>query len=351
MLTIFIAKHKINQIASHIRSTILILFALATITISSCSEKDNQCIDAPDVSSIDISIEIDRLERRIKHAENQEDILNIIDENTVFAREFLGLNPWSDKEMLANHFYELLQNEGIDTLFMEVEHMFGDMSTIEGQFEDAFRHMLYFFPNYRIPSIQTTVTGFASDMFLSDSLIIFGLDYYLGPDATFQPMQVPSYILKRYQKEYLVPQTLLLIADRFIESDPSDQTALSEMIYYGKAYQFVKQMMPCIADSLITGYSAEESVDIKRFESVIWASMIENEFVYETHHTIKQKILGERPKTYEIGEKCPGRIGRWTGWQIVQQYLKNNPGISIQELLANTDAQQIFQDSKYKPRK
>lgn len=350
-MTFFKAEFKITQIASYIRSSGVILLAFVLLTISACSKQDNQCINAPDVSAIDISVTIDRLDRRIRQTENPEELLSILNDNKDFAREFLGLNPWANKEMLADQFYELLQNEGIDTLFMEVEQAFGDLSTVEKQFEDAFRHILYFFPDYKVPAIQTTVTGFASDMFLSDSLIIFGLDYYLGPDATFQPMQVPYYILKRYQKEYLVPQTLLLIADQFIKSDPSDQTALSEMIYYGKAYQFVKQMMPCIADSLITGYSAEESVDIKRFESVIWASMIENEFVYETNHTIKQKILGERPKTYEIGEKCPGRIGRWTGWQIIQQYLKNNPSVSLPELLIETDAQKIFQDSNYKPRK
>ncbi|MCC5931767.1 MAG: gliding motility lipoprotein GldB [Cyclobacteriaceae bacterium] len=351
MSTSFKTLFKINQIASYISSSAIILFALILITFSGCNKKEEQCIDAPDVSSIEVTIQIDRLERKIRQANSPEEILNILNNNEDFAREFIGMNPWTDKVMLADHFFELLQNEGIDTLFLEVEQIFGDISTIEQQFEDAFRHILYFYPNFKIPAIQTTVTGFASDMFISDQQIIFGLDYYLGPNATFLPMDVPSYILKRYQKEYLVPQTLLLIADRFIKSDPSDQTALSEMIYYGKAYQFVKQMMPCVADSLITGYTIEESIDIKRFESVIWASMIENEFVYETNHTIKQKILGERPKTYEIGEKCPGRIGRWTGWQIVQQYLRNNPGVSLQELMVNTDAQQIFQDSKYKPGK
>jgi uncharacterized protein YjaZ len=38
------------------------------------------------------------------------------------------------------------------------------------------------------------------------------------------------------------------------------------------------------------------------------------------------------------------------GWQIVRKYMKENPDVSLQELMADTDAEKILHASKYKPR-
>ncbi|MGF1637825.1 MAG: gliding motility lipoprotein GldB [Cyclobacteriaceae bacterium] len=337
------------QIQSIIKQSVLSLYLVYPFLLTGCGSEEPRCIEAPNVSNIEAPVTIERLDLKFKAATSAEEVHALIVENRIFATEFLGLNPYTDDSLLAVQYFDLLQNPGIDTLYMEVEAVFGDMEEIRLSFEEAFKHVKYFFPDFEVPAIKTVVTGFSSDMYLSDSLIIFGLDYYLGPQGSYLPQDVPGYILKRYQKPYMVPQTLMLISDFYIQSAIEDNTALAEMIYYGKAYQFVKQMMPCVSDSLITGYTTEEMQDIKKYESVIWASMIENQFVYETNHMIKQKILGESPQTFDIGEKCPGRIGRWTGWRIVQQYLKANPEVQLPELLQNTDAQMIFSKSKYKP--
>ena len=63
---------------------------------------------------------------------------------------------------------------------------------------------------------------------------------------------------------------------------------------------------------------------------------------------MKQKFLGERPNVYEIGDKCPGRIGRWLGWQIVEAYAEET-GASVQAIMSEKDASKILRMSKYKP--
>jgi uncharacterized protein YjaZ len=42
-------------------------------------------------------------------------------------------------------------------------------------------------------------------------------------------------------------------------------------------------------------------------------------------------------------------VGAYIGWQIVNSYMKNNE-VSLQQLL-QTNAQEIFEKSKYKPKK
>ena len=63
---------------------------------------------------------------------------------------------------------------------------------------------------------------------------------------------------------------------------------------------------------------------------------------------IIKNYLGESPKTPELGEGAPGNIGAFAGWQIVKKYMRQNPGISLPQLM-NTDTEQIFQEAKYKP--
>ncbi|MDQ4140161.1 MAG: gliding motility lipoprotein GldB, partial [Bacteroidota bacterium] len=63
------------------------------------------------------------------------------------------------------------------------------------------------------------------------------------------------------------------------------------------------------------------------------------------------KYLEDRPTVPEIDAKCPGRIGRWVGWQIVRIYMEENPDVTLQQLMAEKDAQKIFNESHYKPKR
>jgi hypothetical protein len=87
----------------------------------------------------------------------------------------------------------------------------------------------------------------------------------------------------------------------------------------------------------------------RKNEDLIWARLIEDEVLFTTSHLVKQRYLGERPKTLEVGEKCPGRIAQWVGWQIVNAYMSSHPEVTLPELMDMEDAQLLFRESRYKP--
>jgi len=124
---------------------------------------------------------------------------------------------------------------------------------------------------------------------------------------------------------------------------------LAEMIYFGKSFHFVKQLIPCTADSILIGYSSEEMELIEEGEETIWKYFIDNQLLYETSHIEKERYLNERPATIEINNKVPGRIGRWIGWQIVRSFADNNPEVTLQELMKMTNAEEILRRAKYRP--
>ena len=325
----------------------LLTFILLLASIISC--KNDKCIDAPDVSQIEVSINIERLDKRLYKIPTKNELEEVIIQNPMFGEMFLYRSQYPNSQIIIDRFYKLLNDGNLDSLYIEVDNEFGNLEDIRLDFENAFRFLKYYFPETKIPKIQTVITGIANDLYISDSLIIIGLDYYLGPEGRYYPKDIPAYLLKRYQKDYLVPQIILMYSSYFNKTNYEDQTALADMIYYGKAFHLARNIMPCTPDSILTGYTSFETKDIDEHEPVIWASLLENEVLYEKNPFIKDKFLSERPKTLEVGENCPGRIGRWVGWRIVQKYAEEHPEINLSQLMNMDNAQKIFSNSKYKP--
>lgn len=327
-----------------------LLFSISIfLSFFSCSNKD-ACIPSPDISNISLTLDIERLDKKLFKIHTRTELKELLDNNFAFSEIFLGRSQYPFDSIFVNRFYELLHNPSIDTLWTETDSVFGDLQDIKVQFEDAFKRIKYYYPEFNPPKIQFVFTGLTHDMYVSDSLIIIGLDYYLGNDASYRPVNIPDYILKRYRKENIVPNSLLLLSEKYNKIDIRDKTLLGEMVFYGKAFYFSKQMLPCVPDSIFLGYSPKEMKDIFGGQEIIWANFIQNEVLFDTNHHIKDKFIAERPKTFEIGENCPGRIGRWIGWEIVKDYMENNPESYLPELMKNSNSRIIFERSGFKPR-
>ncbi|MDZ7648701.1 MAG: hypothetical protein U5K54_16820 [Cytophagales bacterium] len=81
---------------------------------------------------------------------------------------------------------------------------------------------------------------------------------------------------------------------------------------------------------------------------MIWKHMVEDEAFYASGAQVKQRYIAERPKTYEVGDQAPGRIGTSGGWRIAKKYAsKSNQ--SLPEIMSLKDAKLIFNESGYRP--
>jgi len=325
--------------------SILILFAFGL----ACTPNNN-CVDAPALKETDkVTVEVERLEQELFDLNTVQEVEFFITSHPVMADEFLGRQQYPSDSILAMELYKRIKNPYVDTLYNETIAAYGDFSDLQQEFEEAFSHIKHYYPSFVAPQIKTMITGFgSSEMYVGKDIIIIGLEYYLGKDAKYAPPGIPQYILPRYDKAYIVPAVMLLYANNFLKEDPSDQTMLADMIYYGKKFYFAKQMIPCTPDSLLVWYSGQELIDVEENKDVIWYHFLNNELLYNTNHFDKQKYMDERPNVAEIGEKCPGRVGSWVGWDITNTYMKNNPTVTLQELMANPDAKNILTKSKYK---
>jgi len=321
-------------------------FLLSALIFFSCtSSREETCIISPEIK---VEVKFTSLEDSITSFKTKQQLVDFLGRHIELRDIFFGRNNFPDDSIFINTLYKKFTHPSFDTLLIETKKVFGDDSELKHEFETAFANIKYYYPNFKAPRIETVITGLESDIFVSDSLILIGLDYYLGKNAKYRP-NMYEYMLTRYEKTFIVPSALLLygIDAGFNRVNMEDHTVLAEMIDYGKAYYFAKRMLPCVPDSAFIGYSQREIDGAKANQDMIWKRIIKDEALFSTSQKMKEHYLRERPKTYEVGNECPGRIAIWVGWQMVNEYVKRNPTISLPELMQISDAQKILKGSKY----
>ena len=326
----------------------VLIIPLSLLLISSCAEK--QCGEDINTEHLTVNVEIERLEDAFFALNSAEEAIGFMDAYPVLAEAFYQRSQYPHDSVLVNKLLGLSSSPHLDTVRMEVDLLFGDLNDIRESFEEAFKRIKYHYPGFEPPKIQTIITGLGdgSDLYVSPDLIILGLDWFLGEGATFRPKDIPQYIRRRLNKAHLVSSCILFLSDSFNATNLENKTMLAEMVYFGKAYAFTREMLPCIPDSVLLGYSQEEIDGINYNQERIWAHFIEESLLYEANHFVKIKYLNERPNIPEIGDKCPGRIARWLGWQVIRKY-REGTGTEFAALMKETDANKIFTQSKYRP--
>ena len=302
-----------------------------------------------DVSQIKLEPQIIRLDRSFSQAKSREEILEVLRENLPFTQDYIRQTAPAHDSVLIEDFYRLSQSTYVDTLSMAAEKYYGDFEEEKRQISLTFKLIKLNFPEFNPPPIYTMISGYGYDMNLTSEAYAIGLDYFMGSKSPYRPKGLPEYIFRRYGKEYLATTLSLFISQQFNRSSPTTKSMLSDMIFHGKSYYFVKKTT-YRPDSLVIGYTGAEIEDCEANELAVWAHFVQNNLFYESGLQIKGKYLDERPFTGEISSKCPGRIGRWLGWRIVKAYMEKHPEISLAELMKNEDAQSIFEQSKYKPK-
>lgn len=323
---------------------------IASVLFSCVKEKEEKCAFIPETSTLKVDLSYQSLEDSLPTIGSKKDLVQFFTAHPALRDLFFNRPSYPDDSIFISDRFAMFSSPSIDTLLMETHQVFGDGSELKKELEGAFNNLKYYYPDRTTPKVETVIAGLESDLYVSDSLIIIALDYYLGDSAKYRP-QLYDYLLRRVNKKFITPSVMLLfgISESYNKTNFTDKTALAEMIAYGKAYYFAKQMLPCTADSVLIGYTKEEITGARKNESLIWSRFVEDEVLFSTSHQTKQKYIAERPKTLEVGEKCPGRIGQWVGWQIVNKYMETHPDVTLPQLMGYSDAARLFKESGYRP--
>jgi hypothetical protein len=180
--------------------------------------------------------------------------------------------------------------------------------------------------------------------------MFISLDMYLGRnEETYRDF--PVYLSYNFDKSMLLVDMATAIGNAYFKPEINRQF-IDLMIDEGKKLYQLDCYLPTATDAQKMGYAPENIVWATANELPIWEYFIQNKLLYSTDADLYTRFIAEAPfsKFYiDIDKESPGRIGVWLGWQIVRSYMNNNH-VTLQQLL-QTSTEEIFKNSKYKPKK
>lgn len=315
----------------------LIVLIVILSVLGSCK---NETIKKVDVSKIEVDFSIDRFEQKFYNT----------NENTLAAlkSEYPYLFPIDNDSLWLGK----INNKDERALFQESQTVFKDFDTEANQIEDLFKHIKYYHPSFKAPKMVTLITNvdYESNIIYADSLLFVSLDMYLGKDSEVY-LDFPLYISQNFDKSQLLVDMAESIGERYLIPG-KNRNFIDLMINEGKKMYLLDCYLPTVADVRKMGYTVDKYDWVLANESFIWKYFVENKLLYSTDSKLYTRFIANAPfsKFYiDIDKESPGSVGVWLGWQIVRSYMKNN-NVTLQHLL-QTNSEEIFKRSKYKPRK
>jgi len=317
------------------KKQILVLFLV--LAFASCDKKSKV---EKAVEQIPVELKVDRFDKAFFEA-TPKDLPNLKAEYPFFFPQGVEDKVWIEK----------MQNKDWRDLYAAVEKKYPDFGKQTNEIEDLFKHFKYYFPETIMPKIYTVIGEMdynTKAIYANDKLII-ALELYLGKDVKFYTF--PEYLRQNFEERQMMPDIVSSFAMRKVPP-PSDKTLLSSMIYYGKELYLKDMMLPEYTDAEKIGYKPEQITWCQENESYMWRFFIDENLLFDSDSRLPNRFINVAPfsKFYlEIDNESPGRVGQWVGWQIVRSFMENNE-VSLQDML-KMDAKQLFDKSKYKPKK
>ena len=246
---------------------------------------------------------------------------------------------------------EKMQNPQWRELYNEVEKKYTDFDSETTKIETLFKHIKYYFPETKTPKVFTIISqmDYQNKVIYTNDMLIISLELYLGKGHKFY--EYPEYLKQNFEQNQILPDIVSSFATTKIVP-PTETSLLSQMIYAGKELYLKDLLLPEYSDADKMGYKPEQITWCQENEGYMWRYFIDKKLLYDTDQKLIPRFINPAPfsKFYlEIDNDSPGRVGSWIGWQIIRSYMNNNE-VTLQQML-KTDTKEIFEKSKYKPKK
>ena len=315
--------------------------------LAGCQSSERTCKNEAGRAKTQIPVKITRLEAAFDNLTDSTQALAVLRTNAaLFGNLFFNMSG-NDTGMVASELLRQSRDPYRDTLLADVMQAYPSLEGLEGELGDLFGQVKASYPAFVTPKVYTLVSGFTIDINYQRNILALGLEFFMPATARYPVPEAPGYIARRL-RQYTLSQNVALVMSSGYNKPITGKRILDEMMRWGKIYCFIEQTMPCLPDTLLTGYPAATLTNVQENEKTIYNHFIANKLFYQDQPFLVNKYCGERPSIPEIGDKCPGRIGRYLGWRIVRQYAKENK-LTLAQLMEETDADKIFREAGWRP--
>lgn len=309
-----------------------------------------------DISKSTLHVEIQRFDQELFNL----DFDTIDDAITAFYERYedfydvynvhvINIGPASQK-YYGSYLSMFVNDPTNKEVFNEANFVFEDLSMTEELLSEAFSRYQYHYKDSIVPELIGYIGGFNHKLFTVENFIGIGLDQYLGRDSRYYDLlEVPEYLQYNQHPGKLATDIVNVWGSAKYSFNDSIDNVLNRMIYGGLLLWFNDVLLPEVADSIKIGFSPDQIKWCRNNESQMWTHLVERKLLFATDPLDIRKLTDEAPYTHYFTNESPGRASVWLGWQIVKEYVRRNPGLTIPEIMSERDYQKILRESKYHP--
>jgi hypothetical protein len=309
-----------------------------------------------DVSGIELVMTVERFDRELfqMDQEQMETSIGALYERygdffDVFNVHVINIGPASARRY-PTYLSMFINDPTNREVFEHTAGIFTDMAATNEQLTGGFKHYLYHFPGAAVPRVVGYVSRFNQGLFTVSDFVGVGLDQYLGADSEYyQLMGTPRYLARNKVPERIPLDVMMAFATERFPFNDSVDNALNRIIHKGKLRWFVHTMFPDIDDGMLMGFTEEQMKWCRNNEKQMWTYLVEHKLLFETDPMTIRKLSEDAPYTQYFTTESPGRAVNWQGLQIVREYVRRNPQLSVSQIMAQRDYQDILSGSRYNP--
>lgn len=342
----------------------LLLAVILSLLIISCREDLDPI---PDVSSVAADFKLIRFDREFMEIDTNNfshelrDLITKYPEfSDIYFKYVLEIaNKEDTLEFLSSINREILRAPGFRAIHDSIQRIYGEDDFLRSEFENAFKNLKYYFPDYLLPNIYTFQSDFAFQKFIfsdkdADGIGI-GLDMYLGSTFPYKALDPKNpafsdYLTRAFDKNHIIKHSIELICEELLGEAPGVRL-IDHMIHNGIKIYFLKKFLPRTPDTIIFEYSADQLNWCKENELEMWAFFLDEGLIYETNLSKINKYINPSPSSPGMPDRAPGRTANYIGYLIVRSYVSKNPEIQLKDLIGVKDAQKFLEKSGFKPKR
>ena len=268
----------------------------------------------------------------------------------LWVEDILGI-PAADTAYLETALPQFLNDTlyGFKNTNAREQQIFADITGLEKSLSKAFSRIQWLYPDADIPSLYFFVSGFQTPVYFNDGLIGIGADMYLGSDYEYYNRVVYEYQKQTMRPECIPVDVVSAYLFRTLPYTSAKSRLLDQMMYRGKVMYLTAQIFDDLPPYEVMGWTKEQWDWCVRNERPIWHLVMDNRDLFKTESLVLTGYLNDGPFTSEVSQDSPGRLGIWLGWRIAESYMEHNETVTLQDLMAEGDAQKILEESYYKP--
>ncbi len=177
------------------------------------------------------------------------------------------------------------------------------------------------------------VSPYRQSIYINDRYVFIALNHYLGVDYEGYSA-FDSYQLMTKNPKYLPYDVAeAIVMTKYPYKRGADDKVLNVLLYHGAVIAAVMELVPNSSLTEALGYDGERMEWLACNESEVWNALVSRQLLYSSSLIDADRLVRPSPSTSLLHVQCPGRVGRYIGYRIVEQYI-NNEDVPIRRLLS-----------------